>query len=275
MFEIDYRIPIIDRHQIAGPHNIIPVDSDDPRFSEPLVKLESYGVAFNSYHAITDGNNPPYGRPIGGSRQEGWIRKSVAERLARVNGHLEPYGAELIVLDAYRSMECQQGLWNFFYEQGREKHPGADNQVLTEYALGFVRDPRLFDKEDSATFPAHATGASVDVTIRDIKTRKLLNMGSRFEEIIDVSYTDYFERQLNNGLIEADDERLLNRRMMDWAFTRENFLNDPILYWHYDWGNQLYIKVKRAISDDAPAAAWYGYIAPPQWEFGDTHNLST
>ncbi len=252
MFNIDYRVPFIEREQISGSHHLIPVDDTNPLFHEPMVNLADYNIAFESYHAVSDGSNAPYFKAIQGSRQEGWLRKTYVEKLMQVNENLRPFGAELLILDAYRPIECQQGLWHFFYERGRSEIPNASEDDCRNYALGYVRDPRKFDKLDTRTFPIHITGSSVDVTLRDINTHQLLNMGSKFEEINPISKTDYFEHQLDKGLIEKDDIRLLNRRMLDWAFTKEDFLNDPILYWHYDWGNQIWIKVKKAITDTPP-----------------------
>lgn len=269
MFDLDYRIPIVDLEPIRRSHHAVSLDREDARFHEPLVKLDDYDIAFISYHAITDGSNPPYYRAIKGSRQEGWLRKTVAEKLVNVNRNLRPYGAEVLIYDAYRPIECQRGLWEFFYERGRREIPNATEDDCRKYALGYVRDPRKFDKLDTRTFPIHLTGSSVDVTLKYLGSDELLDMGSRFEEIIDVSITDHFERQLQQGTIKANDQRLLNRRLMDWAFTREGFLNDPILYWHYDWGNQLWIKVKRVLHGDAPKAAWYGHIGSPEWGVPD------
>ncbi len=274
-FNIDYQIPIVEREQINSSHHVIPLDSDDPKFNEPMVNLADYNIAFESYHAISDGSNAPYFKPIKGSRQEGWLRQTVAEKLLKVNDNLRPFGAELLIYDAYRSIECQQGLWEFFYERGRSEIPNASEDDCRQYALGYVRDPRIFDRQDTRTFPIHITGSSVDVVLKYLDSDELLDMGSAFEEIIDVSYTDYFERQLAEGLIEKDDIRLLNRRLMDWAFTEEGFLNDPILYWHYDWGNQLWIKVKKALHDSAPEAAWYGHIESPKWGVEDASLLLT
>jgi len=61
----------------------------------------------------------------------------------------------------------------------------------------------------------------------------------------------------------ADDPRLRHRRLVHWAMSREGFLNDPLVFWHYDWGNQLYVMLRRALHGDALGAAWYGYIDPP------------
>ena len=43
----------------------------------------------------------------------------------------------------------------------------------------------------------------------------------------------------------------------------EGFENDPFTVWHFDWGNQLYAKMTRALRAEPSAAAWYSYIAPP------------
>jgi D-alanyl-D-alanine dipeptidase len=274
MYDIDYKIPIVDLAKIRMPHNQIPVDDQSPLFDEPLVNLKHYDLPFLSWHAIADGSNAPYGKPIQGSRQDGWLRKTVAEKLERANRLLRPFNAELLILDAYRSIECQRGLWRFFYERGREENPAASEEDLRQYALGYVRDPRIFNRLDARTFPIHITGSSIDVTIRQRDTGQWLNMGSKFEEIIDISATDYFERQLQQGAIDENDERLWNRRLMDWALRSEDFLNDPILYWHYDWGNQIWIKVKNAIYGSAPAKAWYGHIEPPERQVEEAQRLA-
>ena len=177
MLKLEYQIPIIERHQIAAPHHIIPWDSSDARFHEPLVRIEPYSIAFESYHARTDAKNSPYFRPIEGSHQEGWLRGTVTEKLVAVNAHLRPYGAEIMVLDAYRCMDCQRGLWKFFYQRVKVENPDFGDRECTDYALGYVRDPRLFDLRDSRTFPVHLTGASIDVTLRDLDTGEWLDMG--------------------------------------------------------------------------------------------------
>src|SRR5262249_46015176 len=112
---IDHRVPITSLEMFSSPYSEIPIDKNDPRSSEPLVPLESVGVAFESYYAKTDGKNPPFCSPIKGSRKDVWLRRSVAEKLARVNERLRPSEAELFVLDGHRSVSCQQGLWDFYY----------------------------------------------------------------------------------------------------------------------------------------------------------------
>ncbi len=260
----DYQVPITSPRMFSSPYFEIPIDKNDPRGREPLIPLESVGVAFESYYAKTDGKNPPYGCSIEGSRQDVWLRKSVAEKLARVNEHLRPFEAELFVLDGHRSIACQQALWNFFYTKAKKQNASGSEQEHRAYAMQFVVDPASFDEADSRTWQAHTTGAAVDLTLRDSVTRELLDMGATFEEDIDASAGDYFERQLAAGHIDENDVRLQNRRLLNWAMTREGLLNETArVFWHYDWGNQSYVRASRAFLQDPPQAAWYGYIEPP------------
>jgi len=90
-------------------------------------------------------------------------------------------------------------------------------------------------------------------------------MGARFEEDIEANVGDYFERELAAGRIDESDVRLQNRRLLHWAMTREGLLNETAkVFWHYDWGNQIYVRASRAFLNDPPKAAWYGYIEPPR-----------
>ncbi len=263
MFPPDYRIPIIDKSRYSGSYWELPVDGEDPRYDEPLVRLESVEVSYECYHARTDGGNAPYHRPVEGSRRDVWSRRSLAAKLVEINKLLRPHGRELFVLDGYRPIACQRGLWNFYYRQGQKVLGRASEQEYRAHALTFIADPAPFDENDSATWPAHTTGASLDLTLRDLSTGQLLDMGSNFEEITETSSSDFFERLLEQGEVAASDPRLNNRRLLHWAMHQQGILNDPFVFWHHDWGNQHYVKTWRALFPDPPKAAWYGYISPP------------
>jgi D-alanyl-D-alanine dipeptidase len=264
---VDHQVPITSLEMFTSPYSDIPVDRNDPRGSEPLIPLESVGVAFESYYAKTDGNNPPFGRAIEGSRQDVWLRKSVAEKLARVNELLRPFAAELFVLDGHRTVACQKGLWDFFYARAVGLNPGGSEQEHRDYARQYIVDPAAFDESDSRTWPAHTNGAAVDLTLRDSVTKELLDLGAQFEVDSDseAGVGDYFERQLRAGHIDESDVRLQNRRLLNWAMTQEGLLNETAkVFWHYDWGNQIYVRASRALLQDPPQAAWYGYIELPE-----------
>lgn len=262
---VDHRIPIIPARMFAGRYADHRVDANDPRFHEPMVPLRSVGVAFENYFGRTDGANPPYHVAIPGSPQEIWLRKTVAEKLAAVNLRLRPWRAEVFVLDGYRPMACQRNLWAFFISKAKESDPEATEQECRAYAMQYVVDPARFDEHDSRTWPAHSTGAAVDLTLRDSLTGDLLEMGARFEELIDARVTDYFERQLASGAISETDVCLQNRRLLHWAMTSEGLLNETAnVFWHYDYGNQNYIRACRALMPESTPTAWYGYAPPPE-----------
>src|SRR5437660_1997732 len=259
----DHQVPITSPEMFTAPYADIPVDPSDPRACEPLVQLESVGVAFESYYAKTDAKNPPFCCAIEGSRQDIWLRKSVAEKLGRVNELLRPYDAELFVFDGHRTVACQQGLWNFYYARAKQESPSGSGQEHRERARQFIVDPASCDENDPRTWPAHTNGAAVDLTLRDSVTRQLLEMGALFEEDVEANVGDYFERQLAAGHIDENDVRLQNRRLLNWAMTQEGLLNETAkVFWHYDWGNQIYARASRAFLQDPPQAAWYGYIEP-------------
>jgi D-alanyl-D-alanine dipeptidase len=263
---VDHQVPITSPEMFSSPYLDIPLDQNDPRGREPLISLESVGVAFESYYAKTDGNNPPFNTSINGSRRDIWLRKSVAEKLARVNELLRPFEAELFVLDGHRSVACQQGLWDFYYGKAQQENPGGSEEEHRARARQFIVNPVNFDENDSRTWPAHTNGAAIDLTLRDSVTKELLEMGARFEADaeFDFSSGDYFERQLLAGNIDENDVRLQNRRLLNWAMTQEGLLNETAkVFWHYDWGNQIYVRASRALLKDPPQAAWYGYIDPP------------
>lgn len=263
LFELNHRIPIIDPARYGKAYGQVPHDPTDPRASEPLVLLDTVNVAYDSYHARTDGDNPPYYRPLKGSRVDTWLRAGAAASLARVNAKLQPFGYELLVLDGYRSVECQQALYDFYFEQGRGVVAEPTDEACHAYANQFVRNTARFSPTNSNAWPAHSTGAAVDITLRKLDTGDVVDMGSQFEEMTETSHNDYFERQLLSGAIGEQDERLWHRRLAHWALESEDWVNSPWVFWHYDLGNQLYVQMRRHLGGAAPEAAWYGYIEEP------------
>lgn len=52
-------------------------------------------------------------------------------------------------------------------------------------------------------------------------------------------------------------EAMRNRRLLYWAMQAEGFANFPLEWWHYDFGNQSWVKDR---SNDQTEAAFYGAI---------------
>jgi hypothetical protein len=75
LFDLAYEVLIIERKVYAGRYTSIRFDATGPRRNEPLVRLETVGVAYEAHHARTDGRNWPYFGPVPGARKDVWLRK--------------------------------------------------------------------------------------------------------------------------------------------------------------------------------------------------------
>jgi D-alanyl-D-alanine dipeptidase len=65
--------------------------------------------------------------------------------------------------------------------------------------------------------------------------------------------------------IAEDDPPLVLRRLLHWAMAQEGFINNPFEYWHFDYGDQMYVLYAKLLNKpDVPAAAWYGYVDSPE-----------
>lgn len=259
----EFKIPIVDWPSNASGYANVPFERGDPRDLEPLVRVSDYRIASESFYARTDGKNWPYNSAIRGSLPEVWARRGVAEKLAQVNQRLAPHGAELFAWDGYRPIDTQRALWEFFELQAARDMPGAAPEARREQVLRYVSDPTRLDRSDPATWPTHTTGAALDLTLRNLESRELLDMGAAFDEMSAISHGDAFERAHAAGRIEDTNAPLNNRRLLHWAMGAEGFVNFPLEYWHFDWGNQMYVHNLIVLKREAPEGAWYGYVDPP------------
>jgi zinc D-Ala-D-Ala dipeptidase len=254
-------IPIVDWPSNAGAYGNVPVDLDDPRSADPLVRIGDFGIAGQSFYAREDGDNWPYNAKIDGALCDVWCRSLAAQKLKQANKFLETQGYELHVWDAYRPIACQTALWDFFYAQAPQDAFESDRR---NFALNYVSDPTRFNRRDPTTWPSHSTGAAVDLTLRDLETQKLCDMGARFDEASAISHSDAYERLLQREPTADVASICNNRRLLHFAMRQQGFVNYPLEFWHFDWGNQMYVHNLRLLSGSAPERAWYGYIESPE-----------
>lgn len=233
------------------------VNTGNALFGEPLVNLQSYNIAAESFYARTDGLNAPYYRSMPNASVDVWCRKSVAEKLATANKMLERYNVELFVLDGWRSIEVQTSLWKFFIDRARKKFPHAGPHQWESYAAIYCSDPRRFNLEDQSTWTVHITGGAIDVTLKRKGTGEQLYMGSIFDEASTVSQTAFFERDTGT---ESSFEARRNRRLLYHAMLAAGFTNYCAEWWHYDYGDQMWSMMKSRTGAKDPAI--YGPTAP-------------
>ncbi len=261
---ISSAVPIYENSEDTGNYRTVSVDLNHPQFSESLVDVGAYGIASENYYARTDGENAPYFKPISGALPSVWVRKEAAERLAVVDYVLASIGIELFVVDGYRPLTCQKGIWDFFWARVRQENPFARNEQVYREVVQYVSDPDSFSPENPATWPTHITGGSVDVLLRDKKTSRLLNMGAHFDEMSVVSHTAFFEERLAAREICIHDPRLVNRRTLHSVMTAVGFTNYRNEFWHFDIGNQLHeYTLSRMKNNGRTSQAKYGYALSP------------
>lgn len=227
----------------AADYHDVPVDLSDKRSGEPLVKLSAYNIACDNFYSRNDGLNAPYYRSFAGACREGMVRQAVAVKLAKVNEALAPFGVELLVFDAYRPLACQSELWSYFLDRAKAEKPQASQVELKEIASRYCASPDNFKANDCHTWPSHCTGGAVDLTLRRKGSGELLFMGGIFDDDSPVSHTDYFENSgaLASPLSASNKEARNNRRLLYWSMQEQGFANYPYEWWHFDYGDQIWV----------------------------------
>lgn len=227
-----------------------PIDTESPVYGDPMVAIARHGIAGQNHYAARF--NPPYHAEITGATPALLLRASVAERLARVNARLAPYGLELWVFDAWRPIAVQ----NHFHDHWmpdylRHARPGLSAAEIAAEVSNYWAKGAPGGEIDPASPPPHATGAAVDLTLRERATGAQLFMGSIFDDVTALSNTDAFEDvadAMSFSALEARD----NRRLLHWVMAAEGFANNPTEWWHFSWGDQMWARLTGA------AAALYG-----------------
>jgi D-alanyl-D-alanine dipeptidase len=228
-----------------------PISSNGVAYGEPLVDLRDLGIAGeNFYHSH---RNPPYWRRIEGSTPSLLVRRSVGEKLRRVNARLETATLELFVFDAWRPRRVQEYFHDHWMpSELKRRRPELEGAALMREVERYWARPTT----DASSPAPHATGAALDLTVRWIGAEQLW-MGSIFDDATEISHRDRFEGLPASSLSFSDEEARANRRLLHWAMVEEGFSGHPDEWWHFSWGDQLWAKLTGA------DAAHYGLAEAP------------
>lgn len=256
-------IPPITATATAADYHQIPVTDRHPQRLEPLVDVRSVGLAAESYYARSDGLNPPYYAPIAHALPSVWCRRSVAEALCEVNRTLHFLGLELFLLDGYRPVACQRALWDHFIQIAKKVLPDPTPEACFAFVSQYWSDPSRFDERDYRTWPTHATGGAIDLTLRRLGSGELLYMGGVFDDTSELSHTRFFEDARHESSASGLEARR-NRRLLFWSLVEAGFANYAYEWWHFDLGTQMWVMNRRFLeTGESPAEAYFGYIAAP------------
>jgi D-alanyl-D-alanine dipeptidase len=231
-----------------------PVNLKAAKSNEKLVTIGSYNIAGESYYARTDKLNAPYYRSFASAPKKILLRLTAAQKLQVLNAKLAPLGLELFVFDGFRPVSCQRDLWQYFLNQAKSALPKGSEAEQIAYASRYCSNPARYKSTDSTTWPTHCTGGAVDLTLRRKATGELLYMGSIFDDDAEVSHTDYFEDSKDKAQASELEARG-NRRLLYWAMKSVGFENYHYEWWHYDYGNQMWLMNK---GDKSSAEAFWG-----------------
>lgn len=205
---------------------------------EPLVSLQEYApsVVLSPQY---------YYRKIPGSLERMYVREIVAQKLEMAR-HLLPVGYRVVVWDAWRPVEVQMFLFSEYKEKLMREKPGLSLDECSLLAQKYVSLPSI----DHGKPSPHITGGAVDLTLQG-PDATLLSMGTEFDDFTLVAGTRRFE----DADYGQNGEIVENRRLLYWVMNELGFTNYPEEWWHFDYGNQFYGKIKGE-------TAIYGLIFP-------------
>jgi zinc D-Ala-D-Ala dipeptidase len=229
----------------------VPLDLGHELFGEAVMEARDAGLAGENFYASD--RNPPYWQRVEGATDKLWLRKTVAEKLLRVNRRISAAGLELYLFDAWRPRAVQA----YFHDvwMPRELHrrdPGLKGAALTEEVERYWAAP-----SQNADSPApHATACAMDLTLR-WKDSEALWMGSLFDDVTGLAHRDRFEQLDPENFSFSDQEARANRRLLHWLMIEEGFAGHPDEWWHFSWGDQMWAALT------GTPAAHYGLAVIP------------
>lgn len=152
------------------------------------------------------------------------VRESVKELLILVSERL-PEGYKLVVWETYTP---------------KALHEALRNKKLSENDMSGI---------------SHMTGGAVDVSLAD-EEGNLLEMGTDLNHGAPQNKsTLYFEELAESGVDLSDEELEIrkNRRILYRAMSEVGFVNNPLAWFHWDYGNVWWAS---AVGEDA----FYGAV---------------
>ena len=131
-----------------------------------------------------------------------FLQRPAAEAVVRVHKKLKKQGLGLVIFDGYRPWAITKLFW----------------EVTSEEKRKYVANPEIGSK--------HNRGCAVDLSIFDLKSGKVVEMPSGYDEMTERSHINY-----TGG---SDDARRL-RDMLRAAMEAEGFAVYEPEWWHYDY----------------------------------------
>jgi zinc D-Ala-D-Ala dipeptidase len=162
-----------------------------------LIKLEKT-IKLDIRYARSDNF---VGRPVY-TEARAFMQRPAAEAIVRVHKLLKKQGLGLVIFDGYRPWSVTKFFW----------------EVTPEDKRKFVADPVKGSR--------HNRGCAVDLSMFDLKTKKLVEMPSDFDDFTEKASPDY-----KGGTELQTKNRELLRKLME----AEGFTVNANEWWHFDF----------------------------------------
>ncbi len=129
-----------------------------------------------------------------------YLLKEVAEQLNQVQKKLEKEGYGLLIWDAYRPLPAQQRLWDVC----------PDSRYVSPPSKG----------------GKHTRGTTVDLTMVDLKTGKMVEMPTGFDD---------FSFKAASNYEGAPEQAKKNRALLQRVMIAHGFSTIKNEWWHFDY----------------------------------------
>lgn len=172
--------------------DFVTLQSVDPTF---IIELP-YATLNNFTHTL-----------IYDSHTKAYLRRPVAEALARGQQQFKTYQLGLKIWDAYRPFHIQQLLWQHCPDERYVMKPIEENGQMVAGS-------------------AHNRGCAVDLTLVDLQTGLEVEMPSLFDDFSRAAHRDYMECSV---------KAIQNRKLLEDVMTACGFIGLPTEWWHFTW----------------------------------------
>ncbi len=188
------------------------------------------------------------------------VRQGILDRLYTAQQYLQQQqlGWRIQIFDAYRPVEVQQYMVNYTFNQMVRSQGRSIEELSEEHQQEIWATVFQFwaiPSHNPKTPPPHSTGAAIDVTLVD-ETNCPVNMGSAIDEMSPRSYPQHFAKSLDT--IEQHYHR--HRQLLADVMQHAGFLQHPNEWWHFSYGDQLWVWLSRQANPHFSESAKYGRI---------------
>ena len=153
------------------------------------------------------------------------LTKESALALSNAQDDFNKLGYSLILYDAYRPQRAV----NFFVQWSKNLNDTINKRVYYPN----IKKSELFELGYIAYKSGHSRGSTVDVSLVEISTNKVLDMGTIF---------DYFGVESHTFFDDISEKQKSNRLILYEIMSNNGFKNYSKEWWHFTLKNEPYQK---------------------------------